>query len=81
MKTKKKGKLYILPGTGFAKTNNEIAKLLGQLAATIAEEEPVRSVICLIEMQDGELRKETYGHEIDHARAMGLLAIALGREL
>lgn len=73
--------ILILPSSGFCGSNADIAAKLRELADTIEQEEPVRTVIALVENADGKLWKETYGGVCDHARATGLMAIAITREL
>jgi len=70
-----------MPSGGFCGSNADIAAKLRELADEIEQEEPIRTVIVLVENAEGSLRKENYGGVCDHARATGLMAIAIAREL
>lgn len=73
--------VHNLPLNGHAPNNMDIAKHLLQMAESIATDGygGVRTVVLLIETEDGELIRNTCGASCDLARAMGLLAIAAAR--
>jgi hypothetical protein len=77
------GTVLNLAPTTLSHNNADIASHLRELAEEIeAEDLPtVRTVIVLVEHGNGELEKKTIGAPIDHARATGLMAIAIAREL
>lgn len=70
-----------LPNTGFAPSNESIAKHLREQADWIADEDtkPVRNVFLVIEYEDGSLMRQTCGKTCDLARAIGVLTVATTR--
>jgi hypothetical protein len=68
-------KIIELGKNGFAPDNNSIAEHLEEQAKWIrdGEYDAVRTVIVLIETQDGELVRNTCGTQCDLARTTGLL--------
>lgn len=68
-----------LPNTGFAPSNESIAKHLREQADWMVEENarPVKTVIMIIERMDGTLDRQICGHACDLARVIGLLSFAV----
>ena len=65
------------PITGFAPTNESIAKCLRDIADYIeTDESEIRTIMMVVERIDGTLYRQTIGHPCDYARAVGLLTIA-----
>lgn len=71
--------LHVLPKTGFAPSNAEVAAHLRETADNIAADDSaeVRSVQVIIEYADGTLDRNVCGGPQDVARGLGVLAMAL----
>jgi hypothetical protein len=69
-----------LPNTGFAPSNESIAKHLREQADWIEEDDdPIRNIFIIIEHTDGTLRRQICGQPCDLARAVGVMTIACVR--
>jgi hypothetical protein len=77
----KKPSLVEIPNNGFAPTNADIAKHLREQANWLADDDakPLRTVILVMEYDDGRLRRQVCGKPIDIARTTGLLLMAASR--
>lgn len=66
-----------LPNTGFAPSNESIAKHLREQADWIeASEHGIRNVFMVIEACDGTVHRQTMGRPCDLGRAIGVMTIA-----
>lgn len=67
-----------LPNTGFAPSNAGIAKNLRQQADWMEEEDatPIRTVVMIMEREDGKLHRQVIGYGCDMARVIGILSYA-----
>ena len=70
-----------LPNIGFAPSNTHIAKHLREQADWMEEDDatPIRTVVMIIEREDGTLHRQTMGQACDLARVLGVLQIAVIR--
>lgn len=72
-----------LPLTGFAPTNDEVAKHLRSLADEIEQQGgyygDLRTVVLIMETKEGLLHRATCGAPCDLARVIGLLNLAAVR--
>lgn len=69
-------KISALPNTGFAPSNESIAKHLREQAEFIEAGDPVRNVFMVVELADGSVYRATMGQPCDLARAIGVLTVA-----
>lgn len=72
--------VHALPASGFATTNEDVAKLMRELADRIelGEFGRVDTLVSIIEAS-GKLKRITYGGPCDRARVVGLLSMAIHR--
>ena len=75
---KESGKLVDLPLTGFAPSNADIAKHLREQADWMEEAgaRGLRTVVLVLEYEDGDIRRQSCGKRLDLARKAGLLFMA-----
>lgn len=69
-----------LPNTGFAPSNDSIAKHLREQADWIEQSEHgIRNVFMVIERSDGSVYRQICGQPCDLARMVGVMTIACTR--
>lgn len=65
-----------LPYSGFAPSNDDIAKYLRDVADNIEQGEPIRNLYFITEFVDGQIEPTCIGQPSDMARMIGILNIA-----
>ena len=71
-----KGNVHVLPSTGFAPTNRDVAENLRHWADAIERDEAACHSAIIVMERDGQVHRAVLGGPNDRARIMGILFAA-----